>query len=224
MNYQIIADRNKFFSFLEWLPELENNETFYCSLMARRKYCPDLPSDRAQLKRFTCNRKELIFSKIKQLECEIGSYTAGNVVVPQEALAFYVTPNPRSQEKAAKNLLIKLANCITQPYDGYNIHQLALSELQKADGRKLYYDLDFDNLEISEFLNIVDKKINKDCLHFVKTRGGFHCLLEFAKMEKQYEKSWYKTLTAVRGCDVKGTDVLLPAVGCWQGNFIPYFY
>ena len=37
-NYKIISDPDALKEFIEWLPELEDNEKFYLSLFARKKY------------------------------------------------------------------------------------------------------------------------------------------------------------------------------------------
>jgi hypothetical protein len=57
----------------------------------------------------------------------------------------------------------------------------------------------------------------------VKTHGGFHLLVELGKLDKFFEKLWYKNLTSIAGCDVRG-DNLLPVLGCTQGGFVPYFW
>ena len=227
MNYKIIQDEEVLKSFIDWLPVLQFGETYYCCLFARKKYAPEgsnLKSDKSQLKRFTAT-KDYLFSKIKQLECEIGSYMTDGVAIPQEALALYISPNPRSMDKAAKQSLKLFAELVTKPYTGYNPHSEVLSEIQKASGTKHYMDFDFDGVELQPVLNKVigDDNINSNALTVVKTRGGFHLLVEMNAITAKYKNTWYKTLTSIEGCDVRGTDNLLPIPGTSQGGFVPYF-
>lgn len=227
MNYEIVKDEKRLRDFIDWLPELLPHECYCVNLFARNKYCKEIThinSDKSQLKRFTADKKWLL-KKIKQLETPVGTYWQSEIPIPQEALALYISINPRSQEKAAKATLIKLANLVTQPYNNYNVHQEALSEIQKACSRKIYFDLDFDT--DVPFFNIyeeaVKQHINLDAVNVLKTRGGFHLLIELSKIGVGYSKTWYNGLTSLPSVDVKG-DALIPVPGCTQGNFIPCLY
>jgi hypothetical protein len=224
MNYKIIENETLLRDFIAWLPEQQKHETYYVSLFARSKYEQNskiLKADKAQLKRFTSD-KEHLFNKIKQLEVEFGAYQSGGVAVPQETLAVYINPNPRDLMKATKNSLIKFAELITSEYNGYNPHQEVMSEIQKACSRKVFFDLDFDNVSIESVMEKAKTFVNEDCLTILKTRGGFHLLVELAKMDKAFVKSWYQNLTSIEGCDIKG-DNLIPILGCVQGGFVPHF-
>lgn len=222
MNYKIINDDKAFRDFIAWLPELKHGEVYYVTLFARKKYCSDssIKLDKAQLKRFTTD-KQYLYRKVKQLECEVGSYTMNDVAVPQDALALYISINPRSLERATKNSLIKFANLIVKDYSGYNPHQEVLSEIQSACGTKYYFDFDFDGINTTDLEKLIDDtKINKSCLVFMETRGGVHLLVELDKVEDKFKKSWHIHLSSLPNCDVKG-DNLTPVVGCTQGGFTP---
>ena len=76
-NYQIIKDEQVFLNFIEWLPDLKENEKFYCCLFARKKYCPDevRSSDKSQLKRFLTT-KERMLDKVQTARGSNGSLSA----------------------------------------------------------------------------------------------------------------------------------------------------
>jgi len=226
MNYQIIKNEVLLREFIKWLPELLPSEQFYLALFARSKYCNKeenkLSADKQQLKSFTSN-KEMLFRKIKQLECEFGSYMQKDKTIPSEALVLYINPNPRSFEVAAKKTLIELANLITKPYSGYNPHKIAMSSIQQSCGRKIYFDFDFDNLQAVDVIEEIKKIVNIDCCKILNTRGGFHLLVKTAKIAEEFKKTWYQSISKINNCDVRGTDILLPVIGCTQGGFTPYF-
>lgn len=222
MNYKVIANEDQFRAFINWLPETAPHETYYVCLFARKKYMGEnaVPgSDKAQLKRFT-STKEYLLQKIKQLECTLGSYQQKGNAVPQEALALYINPNPRDMQKATKNTLIHFAELVTQPYNGHNPHQEVLSELQKCASAKRFFDFDFDHVDIETTLEKVKMALNPNCIHLLKTRGGFHLLIELAQIDPAFTKTWYNAISGLEGCDVKG-DNLIPVPGTFQGGYIP---
>lgn len=222
MNYKIITEPDKLKEFINWLPELNDGECYYVCLFGRSKYCPPgikLTADKQQLKRFTSS-KEYLYEKIKQLECEVGCYKQKHTDLPQEVLALYITPNPRSYVKAAKESCKKLIDLCLGDYHGYNPHQEVMSQIQTACSRKVYFDLDFDNVKLEDMKPVISELINEDCLTYVQTRGGFHLLVETSKISPKYVKNWYNNITKLEGCDVRG-DNLLPVPGTYQGGFTP---
>ena len=55
-------------------------------------------------------------------------------------------------------------------YTGYNPHQEVMSEIQKTYSRKIFFDLDFDNVEADLVLRQVKEYINMDCVKVLKTK------------------------------------------------------
>lgn len=231
MNYEIIKDEEALKSFIEWLPDLEESETYYLCLFARSKYTKDLEgkngiphikSDKAQLKRFTSRKKDLL-TKIRQLECSVGSYTQREIIIPQEALALYITVNPRDMWKAMYGSIRHLATCLQNTNRGVNPHQEVMSEIQRSKSRTCYVDFDLDSkrthpTDLIEF----GKIINTEAITIIETRGGYHILVDPKKVEDQYRKTWYQNMSKLPNVDQTG-DCMIPVVGCTQGNFVPKF-
>ncbi len=230
MNYEVIKDEKLLLDFIDWLPELNKDEVFYLCLFARSKYCKDIvhiSSDKAQLRRYSTD-KSFMLNRIRQMECKIGSFTHKGVVVPQEALAVYINPNPRNLVSAAWNGIERLQKLVRHPYNGYNPQAEMMSEIQKAMSRKVYLDLDFDipdvaDKEMIEKITIAEVKeiVGSNSVKILKTRGGFHALIKLELIDKRNSK-WYKEVTSLKYLDIKG-DSLIPVPGCTQGNFTPHF-
>lgn len=224
MNYHIIKDAALLNNFINWLPDLEINETYFVCLFARKKYCSlmqEIKTDKWQLKRFT-SKKEALFNKISQLECPVGTYSMKGVAVPQEALSVYISVNPRDMKLAARNSLIAFARLVTSEYNGYNPHQEVMSEIHRAKSKTYYIDFDFDKVELTPTIEKVKQAVNFDAVKVLRTHGGFHVLVDVKKIDKSFSKTWHREISSIPGVDVHG-DVLLPVPGCTQGNFIPHF-
>jgi len=218
-NYKIITDEVALCNFIDWLPELEDGEGYYVTLLCRNKYTDKLLKDKVQLKRITSN-KEFLFDKIKQMECELGTYKYKGEPIPVESMCLYITPNPRSYEKAGKNLAKKLIDLCFDKYSGYNPQAEALTAIQKACSRTVFMDFDFDNTTIEEMKSSIVEVINESAITFVQTHGGFHVLIEVSKIEDKYKKTYYNGITKLPNCDARG-DGLLPICGCFQGGVTP---
>lgn len=221
--YQIITDLPKLEAFIEWLPELNPNEKFYCCLFARKKYCREAPwikSDKTQIKRFLSDKSRLI-DKIKQLECPVGAYSYDGKAIPQEALALYITPNPRDCWKAVPRSIKALATLIECQGKNANPHQEVMSEIHRNCGQKVFLDFDIDTTDetvLQSALALVDNKAE-----VLRTRGGYHLLVRSADAKDGFAtKLWYKALATL--ADVSADPhSMLPVPGCYQGGFTPHF-
>lgn len=227
MNYQVIMNKDILLDFIAWLPELTPEEMYYCCLFARSKYTkdaegknaiPHIKSDKCQLKRFTAT-KDRLFSKIMQLECPLGAYTQGDIVIPQEALALYITPNPRNLWKATKNSLKHFAEVVVTEGKTMNPQADAMSEIQKAQGTKYFTVIDVDTKDMNKLAE-VQSELSDGSYHTLETRGGFHLLAERALFP--FSGKAYLRIEEYPNVDQMG-DIMIPVPGTYQGGFIPHF-
>lgn len=215
--YKLIYDVNLVQEFLDLLPDENEDEIYYLSLFARKKYCPELiwSNDKTQLKRVPSKKKDVI-KKIKQLEVEHGLYDLNGRIVPQESLVIYIHPNPRSQKKAARHLMRKLTDIICDDSKGFNVYQESLSALQKSKSKGYFIDFDIDTNKDVFTSNIIYKYINEEAVTLIETRGGYHVLIEVNKIDNKYKSTFYQNLS--KYSDVSG-DCFIPIPGTIQGGF-----
>ncbi len=221
-NYKILLDEEKFLEFVDWLPDLQENEKFYACLFMRKKYCKDVPwikSDKGQLKRFLTD-KERFKDKIRQLEVAVGAYTFDDNPTPQESLALYMTPNPRDMWKATVRCIGKFANMLECQTKNANPHQEAMSEIQRTVGERKFimFDIDDKNPDIlKEVIRLTDGYCD-----ITETRGGYHVfvLKEFADTISEKNKLWYPEIA--KFADQAG-DNMTPVVGTYQGGHLVKF-
>lgn len=217
-NHKIIRDESALRAFISWLPELKDNEKFFVCLQARKKYQPNLKSsDRTVLRRFLANKNDM-FNKIRQLECPVGSFVMKDgTVVTDDGLAVYVTITPRDMKRATFMALKHLADMIEREH--YNLYNEVLSCVHKAKAKSnlAHFDIDatFQDSDMDKITEIVG-----DAATVVITRGGWHLVVDTAKVGSG---NWYKTIQTTFNCDQSG-DIQMPAVGCCQGGFTPYFF
>ncbi len=219
--YQIINDFDKLTKFISWLPELRTDECFYLTLFARKKYHHSAKNDKSQCKRVTATSKDWLLRKIWQMEIALDRYTnKDGSSVHNDALALYISINPRNFVSAQKFLLKRLADVIAGGVCQLNPVSLAMSSIQKAKSRTIYVDFDFDNVVYKNYIQVLVGIINKDAYSVINTRGGFHILVSPNKVEDKFKHSWYQNIKELQCCDVSG-DNLIPVVGCCQGGFTP---
>ena len=226
-NYQVIVDEPRLKSFIDWLPKTEPHETFYVALLARNKYARDagigtFNSDRYQCKR-SLSTADRLLEKIKQLECPEGSYVLKGNAVPQQALALYITPNPRDQVKATRHSLVKFAELVAQGSSCHNPIAEVISQTHKSTGKKHFVDFDFDGVTAAETVPRIAEFLNLDAVEVLETRGGFHALVRLDAVDPSLVKTWHRQMSALPGVDIKG-DNMIPVPGCTQGGFNPLLY
>lgn len=216
--YKLICDEKKLLEFIEWLPDLKEDEKFMLCLFGRKKYTTThLKSNKTQLGRWLATKENFV-NKIRQREIPLGTYLSGDIKVPQEALSLYVTVNPRDMAKATKGVARKALDLICDEHHNYNIVAEALSCVQRSKGKTQWIDFDIDDSDFD--IKVLENFLNEGSYKVLKTRGGFHVLVDPSKVAPELKNSFYKKLVAYSD-QVK--DNLLPVPGCFQGGHTPYF-
>ncbi|WP_372370544.1 hypothetical protein [Candidatus Uabimicrobium sp. HlEnr_7] len=169
------------------LPPLEKDEVIVLFLKARKKYASELSSDKLLQRRVIKNYK-LFMPKLKQFNCQIGSYQDNDEKnIPQNACVIYCTVNPCSTLTATKNLISLyseyLFNLVKKPDQWSNIlriYSTTANKIQSSRARKYYIDIDFDVVDktlgkkyVQRFLDVISEVHH----HIIETRGGYHILL-----------------------------------------------
>ena len=230
MNYKLIHDIEQLQKFIDFLPDLAVNESYFIILIARKKWFPESNIQSAQkLKREAVNDKQKIIQVIRQMEIEDGGYVSFDMVgnknpIHQNNLGVYIGFNPKDQRKACFELIKKCLNKISTDETDINVKSMANDVIQECNGTSHFMDIDVDVKEDEDYLEIVKfikSIINEDNLTFIKTSGGFHCLVRL----NEEGKTWYQKIKAhpfKSDLNIMTHD-LIPIVGCNQGKFVPHF-
>lgn len=235
MNYQVIADEKILNDFIESLPELGKHEKFYVCLFARSKYLTEeqrgklahVKSDKAQLKRFLATKHNLK-TKLRQLECPLGSYiqyktNVPDNPIPQESLAVYMTINPRDLQKATRSSLKKFVDMVvSNPEDPFDPSNFAMSEIQRSRGKTnwVIFDIDSKIFNAEEMNSRINSLIGGGEFKILETRGGYHIMIN---PQSPNNKNWFQHVTNYfKELDQSG-DMMIPIPGTYQGGFIPKF-
>lgn len=229
-NYKIILDEERLKSFIDWLPELKPNETYFVALMARNKYGTGdfkITGGELQLRKFI-SKKQYLLSKIRQLEVPFGAFTDNGRGIPQENLVLTITPNPRNIRSATNKSITELNTLLLSSVREFNPYSIVLSQLQVTPSKKIFTNLDYDHVKAEDLIDNIQNEdiINLDAIHVLQTRGGVHLLVKLQDIDKKYSKTWYLKMTRLPGYDKKSgsTDGLMPVPGCTQGGFSPYLF
>ncbi len=218
--YQIITDRQALEEFINWLPEHSQEEAYFYALFYREKYNTGAKkSGGGNLLFRGISDKKSLFRKIQQLECPIGSYEKAGEPVPQECLALYINPNPRSLPKASLNTISALVDNLKTKNSQASPHKEALACIQTSPADKPFVTFDIDKKE-SLYVVAALKTLHPVLPAIIETRGGYHLLVPRVQIAQIENKMWHKTLAEIS--DENG-DILSPMIGCTQGNFTPRF-
>lgn len=231
MNYKLIHKPEDLQRFIDFLPDTKEHESYFLILIARRKWRPesDMPSA-LKLKREAVPKNK-ISQWVRQLQIEVGNYTTvDGKPIHQDNLGVYISYNPKDQYKACFDLMGKCMDNLRLKRNNMNIVSMARDVIQVTNGTKKFIDIDVDIKEGENYREIM--KYIKSCageenLTFIKTSGGFHCLVKIERLKgKDGGGKWYMTLKKhpfKSELNIMPKDDLIPLVGCNQGKFVPHF-
>ncbi len=245
MNYQLIHYEKQVQEFVDFLPDLKDNEGYFLILIARKKWYPEggIPSA-LKLKRETVNCKSKIISTIRQWEVAEGMYKYDELPINLMNLGVYIGFNPKNQYNACFELINRCLGSIKTDEKNINIKSMANDVIQCSNGTSNFIDIDVDIKEGEQNNTIVayiKSIINEQFLTFIRTSGGFHCLIRLPKTDSfihtgegepdkvispNYGNKWYMELKKhpfKSDLNIMHHD-LLPIVGCNQGKFVPHFF
>ncbi len=246
--YKLIHDQKELENFIKFLPELNSNEGYFLILIARRKWYESDIASATKLKRETVNKNKII-KTILQWEVMDGLYTSNDKPIHQNNLGVYISYNPKDQYAACFELINQCLDKIKNNRMDINIKSLANDVIQGCNGTKNFIDIDVDIKENENYLDIVKfiksvpleiafpppiaevSVIDEKYLTFIKTNGGFHCLIRLLDnsnnlISPDYGNKWYQTLKNhpfKSELNIMSND-LMPLPGCNQGQFVPYTF
>jgi hypothetical protein len=223
--HDVILDERELDRFIDhFLPDTEPHEKFYVALFARQKYTNqkigNTNSDKSHLSRFLTTKKTLK-GKIQKMEVPLGVYkNKKGDVIPQEALAVYIHPNPRDLRLATIRGIAKLAECVEKD-DFLDPVQRMITMAHKCPISKkpfVIFDIDTKGAHTLEKVSAITNDWHKTLV----THGGYHIIIkrEWFSLIADHNKMWYTKLMELS--DQHG-DLMIPVPGCTQGNNYPYF-
>lgn len=226
MNYKLIKNEEQLKSFVDFLPPLTDNEGYFLILIARKKWYKESEiASSHKLKRETVSKKKII-SVIRQWEVEEGIYMSNEIHIPIMNLGVYIGFNPKNQYNACFELINQCLAAIRSNKQNINVKSMANDVIQGSNGSKNFIDIDVDIKEGEDYKNIIDfilSNIDKQHTTFIKTNGGFHCLVKLEGLKGNM--TWYQAIQKhpfKSELNIMSND-LIPVVGCNQGTFIPHF-
>lgn len=219
MRYQIILDEQLLDSFIDFLPELGDDEVYYLSLMARCD-SDELPSVKdGQIygtKRLV--KKKDIKRCLREFEVPVGTYQRKGVPISQEFLSPYITINPRSLKKAARFVAVNLTEKLLNG-EAVNPVDFSFTAIHKSIGTKHFVDFDFDlrdEDDIEYTLSEFESRFKE--FYILYTKGGLHLIVHSSLIGRNYSE-----ILAIPGLDQHGSHGMIPIPGCTQRGFMPDF-
>lgn len=205
MPYRFVYSEDEVKKFFSILSPLKPDEAYFVSLSARNKYLTDEERKAIDLGRTEMFARKLIkqytyeafIRTIRTYEVNDGGFTSrSNIPLPEKCIVIYANINPVSGRAALKEFYEKTTQLLFDLSDDKDSRKRLASldtELmncyQRAKGTKKFIDIDCDvpdeGIDIVELV-IAELKANGVDYHVIKTKGGFHILIDRSTLHYNY--------------------------------------
>ncbi len=205
MPYKFIYSEDEVRRFFSILSPLQPDEAYFVSLSARNKYLTDEERKAIDLGRTEMFARKLIkdysyeafIRTLRTYEVNDGGFTSrSNIPLPEKCVVIYANVNPVSGKAALKEFYEKTTQLLFDLSDDKDSRKRLASldtELmncyQRAKGTKKFIDIDCDvpddGLDIVELV-LNDLKSHDIKYHVIKTKGGFHILVDRSTLNYNY--------------------------------------
>ncbi len=241
--YKLIHDPEQIKQFGKLFLPTENRLVINLSLVARKKYAPELPDLVYILQRVIvggdADREKAanhLSRYVMRLETPIGSYIDKNdQPIPNEALALYAFIDPKDTVKA---LSATLHECVEKISNGesvpnaFNLYKDQINKSKSPTTGKQYRQIDLDTKDPDqiETVKAVLEKTGVKVLMAIETRGGYHLIYEHDRAINNKALYEFKETTKFEKLDRNGKPtkdhwfsipsspmVIVP--GTYQGGF-----
>lgn len=234
----MIYDDVELQKFLNILPDLENDEVYFISLAARKKYLTieeqkEINLNHAEMfNRMVIRSKERIPRIITRLSGN-GYYSKNDMLYPDKCLVAYFNVNPTSMLAAYQEFSNNMTKYVIElaknknPIENHSMTKLRkldvelMNSIQRKRSRKTFIDIDVDTKDIS-ILNGMRNvfNINGVVYHVISTHGGYHILLVRSTISFNYTKV-VRDYNALTDSEViVNSNEMIPMPGTMQGGHL----
>jgi hypothetical protein len=233
-------EMHKFFDII--LPPLTDNEVYFISLSARKKYLQEnsksiLDGSSEMFERKLIEKKDwnLFLRTIKRYECNDGAYMSlEGEMYPNDAMIVYLNFNPCDVIKAyeefimdsTKNMMSLALGRGSSPDYFKRIQHNLMTAMHHSRGTKHYVDLDvdfFEGTKNEESLKIILNVLREKNVQFfvVETHGGYHILMKTETIHFNYMEIMKEIqLSSTKIQDIMNNSTgMVPLCGTLQAGF-----
>jgi hypothetical protein len=240
--YTFIYDENelhKFFNIV--LPPLTDNEVYFVSLSARKKYLEEgntiLDGSSEMFERKLIEKKDwnLFLRTIRRYECSDGAYISlEGKPYPNDAMIVYMNFNPCDVIKAyeefimdsTKNMMALALGRGSSPDYFKRIQHNLMTAMHHSRGTKHYVDIDIDFFEGTKnvkSLQIILNVLREKNVQFfvIETHGGYHVLIKVNTIHFNYMeimKEIQEDSTKIKDI-MNNSQGMVPLPGTLQAGF-----